>query len=161
MNRTYIVQLSDEARAQLQQMIASGTASARKIRRAQILLKSDSSPKGPNWRYQALGEACDVSETTITTVRKASCEGGLEAALNRQPSVRAYRRRLDGEAEAHLMALACSQPPEGHVRWTLRLVRDRVVAAGDAEPVSHETIRQVVKQRSEPLAQAAVLYSSA
>jgi hypothetical protein len=86
MNRKYIVQLSDEERAQLQQMIASGTASARKIRRAQILLKSDSSPKGPNWSYQAICEAFDVSETTITTVRKAYCEGGLEAALNRKPS---------------------------------------------------------------------------
>jgi transposase len=161
MNRKYIVQLSDEERAQLQQMIASGTASARKIRRAQILLKSDSSPKGANWSYQAICEAFDVSETTITTVRKAYCEGGLEAALNRKPSVRAYRRRLDGEAEAHLIALACSQPPEGHVRWTLRLLRDRFVEAGYAEPVSHETIRQVLKKRIETLAQAAVLYSSA
>ena len=67
-------------------------------------------------------------------MRKAYCEGGLEAALNRKPSVRAYRRRLDGEAEAHLIALACSPPPEGHVRWTLRLVRDRFVEAGYAEP---------------------------
>jgi hypothetical protein len=150
MNRKYIVQLSDEERAQLQQMIASGTASARKIRRAQILLKSDSSPKGPNWSYQAICEAFDVSETTITTVRKAYCEGGLEAALNRKPSVREYRRRLDGEAEAHLIALACSQPPEGHVRWTLRLLRDRFVEAGYAEPVSHETIRQVLKNELKP-----------
>ena len=89
--------------------MAALAALARKIRRAQILLKSDRSPKGPNWRYQALCEACDVSETTITTVRKASCEGGLEAALNRKPSVRAYRRRLDGEAEAHLIALVLMQ----------------------------------------------------
>lgn len=161
MNRKYIVQLTDEERAQLQQMVASGTASARKIRRAQILLKSDSSLKGPNWSYQAICEAFDVSETTITTVRKAYCEGGLEAALNRKPSVREYHRRLDGEAEAHLIALACSRPPEGHVRWTLRLLRDRFVEAGYAEPVSHETIRRVLKKRIETLAQAAVLYSSA
>jgi len=161
MNRKYIVQLSDEERAQLHQMIASGTASARTIRRAQISLTSDSSPQGPNWKYQAICAACDVSAPTITTVRKAYGEGGLKAALKRKPSVRAYRRRLDGEAEAHLSALACSQPPEGRVRWTLRLVRDCLVEAGDAEPVSHETIRQGFNKRIETLAQAAVRYSPA
>jgi len=138
MNHKYIVQLSDEERVQLQQMIASGTASARKIRRAQILLTSNSNPKGPNWKYQAICAAFDVSATTITTVRTADCEGGLESALNRKPSVREYRRRLDGEAEAHLIVLPCSQPPEGHVRWTLRLFRDCLVAASDAERVSHD-----------------------
>ena len=148
MNRKYIVQLSDEERAQLKKIISSGEAPARKIRRAQILLKSDSSPGGPNWNYQAICEAFNVSEPTVTAVRRAYCQGGLEAALNRKKPEREYPRRLDGEAEAHLIALACSQPPEGHARWTLRLLRDRFVEAGYVEQVSHETIRQVLKKRT-------------
>ncbi len=146
MNRKYVVQLTEEERSQLKQIISSGTAPARKIRRAQILLKSDSSPEGPNWGYQAICAAFNVSATTVTTVRKAYCEGGLEAALNRKKPERAYTHRLDGEAEAHLIAMACSQPPEGHARWSLRLLRDRFVEAGYVEEVSHETIRQVLKK---------------
>lgn len=142
MNRKYVVKLTEEERLQLQKIISAGTAPARKIRRAQILLKSDSSPEGPNWNYKAISAAFNVSEVTITAVRKAYCQGGLEAALNRKKPQREYRRRLDGEAEAHLIALACSQPPEGHARWTLRLLRDRFVEAGYVEQVSHETIRQ-------------------
>lgn len=146
MNRKYIVQLTEEERLQLQRIISSGTAPARKIRRAQILLKSDSSPEGPNWSYQAICAAFDVSATTVTTVRKVYCQGGLEAVLNRKKSERAYHHRLDGEAEAHLIALACSPPPEGRARWSLRLLRDRFVEAGYVEQVSHETIRQALKK---------------
>jgi len=148
MNRKYVVQLTEEERLQLQQITSSGTAPARKIRRAQILLKSDSSPEGPNWNYQAICTAFDVSATTVTTVRKAYCQGRLEAALNRKKPEREYSHRLDGEAEAHLIALACSQPPEGHARWSLRLLRDRFVEAGYVERVSHETIRQALKKTS-------------
>lgn len=146
MNRKYVVKLTEEERLQLQKIISAGTAPARKIRRAQILLKSDSSPEGPNWNYKAISAAFNVSEVTITAVRKAYCQDGLEAALNRKKPQREYRRRLDGEAEAHLIALACSQPPEGHTRWTLRLLRDRFVEAGYVEQVSHETIRRMLKK---------------
>lgn len=103
-------------------------------------------PPGPNWSYQAIRAAFDVSATTITTVRQAYGEGGLEAALNRKKPAREYPCRLDGEAEAHLIAMACSQPPEGHARWSLRLLRDRFVEMGYGEQVSHETIRQVLKK---------------
>ncbi len=146
MNRKYVVKLTEEERLQLQKIISAGTTSARKIRRAQILLKSDSSPEGPNWNYQAICAAFDVSAVTVTAVRKAYCQGGLEAALNRKKPEREYLHCLDGEAEAHLIALACSQPPAGHARWTLRLLRDRFVEAGYVEQVSHETIRQVLKK---------------
>lgn len=160
MNRKYTVQLTEEERSQLQQIVSAGTAPARKIRRAQILLKSDSSPEGPNWSCQAICAAFDVSATTVTNVRKAYCQGGLEAALNRRKPARQYPRRLDGEAEAHLIALACSQPPEGHARWTLRLLRHRFVEAGYVERVSHETIRQVLKKRTQALAEETVLHPS-
>ncbi len=151
MNRKYVVQLTEEERSQLQQIISSGVASARKICRAQILLKSDSGPEGPHWSYQAICAAFDVSATTVTTVRKTYCQAGLEAALNRRKPQREYIHRLDGEAEAHLIALACSQPPEGRARWTLRLLRDRFVEAGYVEKVSHETIRQVLKKTNSSL----------
>lgn len=146
MNQKYPVKLNDTERYQLEQILSAGTAPARKIRRTQILLKSDQSAGGPNWSYQAICEAFEVSQPTISEVRRAYVEGGLETALNRKPPEREYERRLDGEGEAHLIALACGEPPKGYERWTLRLLKKRMIELQYVENISHETIRLTLKK---------------
>ena len=148
MNQKYVVVLDEEQRGYLHGLISSGTAPARAIRRAQILLKSDTSPQGPAWSYRQIMQAFDISAPTVTDVRRRFVREGLGAAVFRKKPKRDYTRRLDGEAEAHLIALACSKPPEGRVRWTLRLLADKMVELGYVESVSHETIRQVLKKTS-------------
>jgi len=143
MNLKYLVELSDEQRQQLEKLTSSGRYTARQIRRAQILLKSD--PK-VNWSYEQIAEAFDVSAVTIAKVRKAFVEHGLEVALQRKKPEREYEHTLDGEGEAHLIALACSQPPTGRKHWSLRLLRDRYVKLGHVGSISHETIRRVLKK---------------
>lgn len=146
MNKKYFVRLTDAERYQLKQIISSGLGPARKIRRAHILLKSDCSEGGPNWSYQAIIEAFDVAEMTVMQIRKDYVEGGIEQVLQRKSPNREYERRLDGEGEAHLIALACSAPPEGYGRWSLRLLQNRFVQLGYAEKISHETIRATLKK---------------
>jgi hypothetical protein len=146
MNQKYVVKLNETERYQLKQLISSGTAPARKLRRAHILLKSDSSDAGPNWSYQAIMEAYDVSNVTISGTRRAYVKGGLEAALQRKKPERIYKRCLDGEAETHLIALACSEAPEGYDRWSLRLLTKRSVQLGIADKLSHETVRSTLKK---------------
>jgi len=143
MNLKYLVELSDEQRQHLEKLTSSGRYTARQIRRAQILLKSD--PK-VNWSYEQIAEAFDVSAVTIAKVRKAFVEHGLEVALQRKKPEREYEHTLDGEGEAHLIALACSQPPTGRKHWSLRLLRDRYVKLGHVGSISHETIRRVLKK---------------
>lgn len=148
MNRKYVVELTDEHRQYLENLITSGISPARMQTRARILLKSDSSEKGPNWSYQKMVEAFDVSEMLIRDVRKRFSEQGFEAALQRKKPDREYEHSLDGEAEAHLMALACSQAPEGHTRWTLRLLKKGMEEKQYVETISHETIRTTLKKRN-------------
>ena len=147
MYQKYFVKLTPEERSHLEKLVSSGSAPARKIRRARILLKSDCSDGGSNWSYEAICAALDVNSITVTNVRKAFAEGGLERALNRKKPEREYRHRLDGAAEAHLIALACSEAPEGYDRWTLRLLRERFVKLEIVESVSHETIRTTLKKK--------------
>jgi hypothetical protein len=147
MNQKYFVKLTSEERLYLEKLVSSGHAPARKLRRARILLKSDCSAEGPNWKYEAICDAFDVNELTVANVRKDFAEGGVEKALNRKKPKREYSHRLDGEAEAHLIALACSEAPEGYERWSLRLLQDRFVKLEIVESVSHETIRTTLKKR--------------
>jgi hypothetical protein len=146
MYQKYFVNLTSEERSYLEKLISSGTAPARKLTRARILLKSDCSEGGLNWTYEVICNALDVNSLTITTVRKAYAEGGLEKVLNRKKPDREYAHCLDGNAEAHLITLACSDAPEGYARWTLRLLRDRFVKLEIVESVSHETIRTTLKK---------------
>jgi hypothetical protein len=146
MNQKYRVKLSEAERSQLKQLISSGTAPARKLRRAQILLKSDSSTDGANWNYQAICKAFDVSNVTVSKVRRVYIEGGVDTVLNRKKPDRIYEHRLDGENEAHLIALVCSETPSGRDRWTLRLLRDRLIQLGYVENISPETIRTTLKK---------------
>jgi hypothetical protein len=148
MKQKYIVKLTETERSQLKELISSGEASARQIRRAYILLKSDSSEGSPKWKYQAICEAYDVSQLTVYNVRKKYIEGGLEGAILRKKPERLYERRLDGEGEAHLIALACGEPPDGYERWSLRLLKDRIIRLEIVENISHETIRQTLKKTS-------------
>lgn len=147
MYQKYFVKLTSEERQYLEKLVSSGHAPARKTRRARILLKSDCSEGGPNWSYEAICEALDVNSMTVANVRKAFAEGGLEKALNRKKPEREYEHALDGAAEAHLIALACGAAPDGYERWSLRLLRDRLVKLEIVSDVSHETIRTTLKKR--------------
>ena len=143
MNTKYLVKLSDEQRQHLEKLTSSGTVPARQMKRALILLKSDLQA---NWSYEQIAEAFDVSAVTIAKVRKTFMEQGLEVALQRKKPNREYEHVLDGEDEAHLIALACSQPPTGRKHWSLRLLQDRFVKLGHVDTVSYETIRRVLKK---------------
>ncbi len=146
MYQKYPVELAEAERYQLKQLLSSGTISARKARRAQILLKSARSQGGLNWSYRAICTAFGVSEPTISDVRRAYVAGGLEAAINRKKPERVYEHRLDGEAEAHLVALVCGEPPEGYAHWTLRLLKERMIKLSYVDNVSRETIRTTFKK---------------
>ena len=148
MKLKYALALTDEERQHLDKLISSGTAPARMITRARILLKSDQSEQGPHWTYEKIAEAFDVSEMLIRDVRRRYANGGLEAALQRKKPDREYQYRLDGEAEAHLMAMACSDPPDGADKWTLRLLQKEMVKRQYVETVSYETIRVTLKKRN-------------
>ncbi len=147
MYQKYFVKLTSEERQYLEKLVSSGNAPARKTRRARILLKSDCSEGGSNWSYEAICEALEVNSMTVANVRKAFAEGGLEKALNRKKPEREYEHALDGEAEAHLIALACGAAPDGYERWSLRLLRDRFVKLEIVSAVSYETIRTTLKKR--------------
>ena len=146
MKKKYPVILSETEREELRRLIAAGTAPARKLTHARILLKADQSPEGPGWVDEVVAEAVEVSQPTVARVRKQYFEEGLEPALNRRPPKREYHRKLDGEQEARLVALACSEPPEGQARWSLRLLADRLVELEVVEEVSYQTVRRILKK---------------
>jgi transposase len=144
--KKYIVRLMPEEQAQLFQMTRSGKAAARTLLHTRILLKADSSPEAPAWSDEAISEALEVHETTVARVRQRFVEEGLAAALRPKLSTRQYVRKLDGKAEAHLIALACGPAPAGRAQWTLRLLADQLVELQHVESVSHETVRQTLKK---------------
>jgi DNA-binding transcriptional ArsR family regulator len=112
-----------------------------------ILLKADQSPEGPGWVDEKVAEALETSQPTVSRVRKQYFEEGLEAALNRRAPNRVYYRKLDGEQEARLLALACSEPPEGQARWSLRLLADKLVELEIVEEeISYQTVRRTLKK---------------
>lgn len=146
MKKKYNVTLTQEERRMLREMVSRGKAAARKLTHARILLKADSSDGGPGWDDAAIAEGLDVGRATVERVRQGFVEDGLEAALERRKPRREYRRKLDGDGEAHLIALACSKAPEGRSRWTLRLLADRMVALEQVDHLSYETVRDVLKK---------------
>lgn len=146
MNKKYLVTLTEEERTMLHPLLSSGKAPARRLTHARILLKADCSDGQAGWSDQAISEALEVSLSTIARVRQRFVEEGVEAALHRRPQQNHRPRALDGGQEAHLIALACGEPPQGRARWTLRLLADRMVELAYGERVSHETIRQVLKK---------------
>jgi len=145
--KRYVVQLTDEERDFLGQVIARKGVAARKRIRAQILLKADAGPQGPGWIDQRIADAFDVSSRTVETVRRRLVEEGLEAAIDRKPQCRPSRQRLlDGEKEAKLVAICCSKVPAGHTRWTLTMLADELVRLEIVEGISRETVRKVLKK---------------
>jgi transposase len=149
MKKKYPVTLTRTEGEHLKSLIAAGTAPARKLTHARILLKADQGPEGPAWVDDAVAEAVEVSQPTVCRVRKQYVEEGLEAALNRRPPNREYHRKLDGEQEARLVALACSEPPEGQARWSLRLLADKMVELEIVEEdLSYQTVRRTLKKTS-------------
>ena len=134
------VQLSTEDRVQLEGLIRKGQHSARVINRARILLKTDE-----GWSASRVAAALDTSERTVFRTKRRYAEEGLDAVLHDRPQANRYRK-LDDWGEARLIALACSDAPEGHDHWTLRLLADTVVELGVVESLSHETVRQRLKK---------------
>jgi len=145
--KQHSIVLSREQRRELEALISTGQASARKLTHARILLKADGGPEGPRWSNRQIHEALEVGETTVRRVRHSFAQDGLEAALNRRPQPpRPQQCKLDGEQEAHLVALLCGPAPDGYERWSLRLVASKLVELELVESVSHETVRQVLKK---------------
>jgi len=146
MKKKYIVTLTQAERQILQAMLSRGKAAARKLMHARILLKADASPGSPNWGDGVIAEGLEVGRATVERVRATFVQDGLEAALERRKPRRQYQRKLDGDGEAHLIALACSKAPEGRSRWTLRLLADRMVTLEQVDSLSYETVREVLKK---------------
>lgn len=144
----YRIVLSADERAELRGLVGAGIASARHMTRARILLKADHSDAGPGWSDAAIAGALDVNPSTVLRVRRQFVTEGLAATLHRKRPDRVYDRRLDGEQEAHLVALTCSTPPEGHARWSLRVLADELVRLEVVETISYETVRQTLKKTS-------------
>ena len=153
MEKKHIIKLSEDERTYLVEKIAAGEDRARSLRRARILLKADQGEHGPGWSDERISEAFEVVKSTVYLIRKQYHERGLKGTLSRKKPDRIYERCLDGEAEAHLIALTCGEAPEGYERWTLRLLRDQMVELAYVERVSHETIRTVLKKRTQALAE--------
>lgn len=145
--KKYTVTLTDEERTELEGLINAGKGAARRLAHARILLKADASPGGPAWTDRDIAEAIEVSVGTVERARRRFVEEGFEAALDRRPRERPARQpKLDGRAEAHLVALACSAPPEGRTRWTMRLLADKLVELELVDAVCDETVRRCLKK---------------
>ena len=145
--KIYHVMLLAEERAELERMTRTGKAAAMKLTHARILLLADEAAAAGSGRSDGqIMEALGVSKNTVCRVRERFVEQGLESALVRKPAARTYARKLDGRGEAHLIALACSDPPAGRSDWTLQLLADRMVAMGHVDRLSYETVRQVLKK---------------
>lgn len=148
MNKKYVVRLEDEERKRLETLVSQGRTAARTIQRAWILLKADIGPAGPGWSDTEIQRVFAVGLVTIYRVRQTLVEEGLAAVLSRRPKSRHRHRKLDGEQEAHLIALACSKPPAGRRRWTVRPLASRFVELGYTDRVAPETVRQTLKKTS-------------
>ena len=149
--KKYIVRLNEEERSQLHELIRKGKAAAYKIRHAHILLKADAD--GPNWTDEEIAEALGCHVKGIPAIREHFVMQGLGAAVGRKALKNPPREKiLDGQTEAHLIALSCGKPPEGFGRWSLRLLADKMVELEIVEDISHETVRQGLKKtKSSPI----------
>ena len=142
----FIVRLTATERARVEELVNRGKVGAEKRKRAHILLKADSGPDGPAWSDAQIAAALDVGVTTVHRTRQAYVEQSLEAALERKrPSGRQYRK-LDGAQEAKLVTIACSPPPEGQARWTIKLLADKLVELDIVDSIGEETVRRTLKK---------------
>lgn len=147
--KKYVVRLSQQERKSLRRLIRSGKGAARTFTRAHILLKADVGEGGTGWNDQNISEAFDVTVQTVERVRKQLVEEGLEAVLRRRKyTQKVSRKKVDGDVEAHLIALSCGEAPEGYSQWSLRLLAGKMVELGYVESISHEAVRQTLKKTS-------------
>ena len=146
MNKKYIVRLTAEQRATLEQRTRTGTVAASLQRHARILLKADTADDGPAWDDATIAAALDVSVPTVERVRLRFVQAGLDGALVRKPTTRRSQRKLDGVGEAQLVAITCSPPPEGAERWTLALLADKLVELNVVDSIARDTVRLTLKK---------------
>jgi transposase len=144
--KTHHIRLTVEERARLETVLRKGKTSAQRQRHARILLLADTNRPGGGLSDSEIARAAHTSVPTVERVRRIAVEHGLERALERKDPDREYPRKLDGKAEAQLVALSCGETPEGHARWTLRLLAQRLVELEIVDEISHETVRQTLKK---------------
>ena len=148
--KKYVVRLSSEERSSLSTIISTGRDAAGRLLKARILLKADVSTDGEGWSDERIGEALETSVSTVCRIRRRLVEDGLEAAINRKKREKPPIEPIfDGEKEARLIQLACSEPPAGYARWSLRLLEKKVVELGIVEKASDSTIGRVLKKHSQ------------
>ena len=156
--KKYRVRLSAEEQEELKGLVSRGRAAAYKQTHARILLLVDEAQEGGAMKDEDIARALKVGSATVERVRRRGVEEGVEAALGRRQQVNRRPRKLDGEGEAYLVAMACSQPPEGRAGWTLQLLADRLVGCEIVDSISAETVRQTLKKRSQALAEGALVH---
>jgi hypothetical protein len=143
--KKYVVRLTEEARKELRELVKKGKGPVSRVKHAHLLLAVDAD--GPAWTDERAAQAYRCHQGTVENVRRHFVERGLVEALERKRQTRPSRRRLmDGEKEAHLIALACSAPPAGRARWTLKLLADRLVVLDVVDSICPETVRQTLKK---------------
>jgi hypothetical protein len=146
MRKEYVLKLTAEERVELEGLVRKGKATGWKIQRAQALLKCDQGRAGPGWTDERAAEAFGCTTRSLQSWRKQAVERGPLSLLERQPRSLPTRRKLDGEKQARLVALACSKPPKGQARWTLNLLAGRLVELKVVDSISYETVRRALKK---------------
>ena len=144
--KKYRVQLSTEERQELKALVSRGRAAAYRQTHARILLLSDEAQTDGAMKDEEIARSLQIGSATVERVRQRCVEEGIEAALGRKQQLRRRPKKLDGSGEAHLIALACGEPPEGRAGWTLKLLADRLVECEIVESISPETVRQTLKK---------------
>jgi transposase len=146
MPKKHVVKLKRDERKRLLELVQNGKGSAKALTHARILLKANQAKGQPSWTDEAIRDAFDVSVATVERVRQTYVRQGMDAAVKRRSRSRERAQRLDGKQEAHLIALACSEPPTGRDRWTLRLLADRMVKLEYVDALSYQTVRRTLKK---------------
>lgn len=146
MKKLYTYVLTDDERSQLESLVRSNKTNADKLKRAQLILKAEAAPSGPGLHDHEVATALSRGRVTVERIRKRVCEEGLLACLTPKKRDRVYERVMDGEAEAKLVALVCSAPPDGYGRWSLKLLAERMVALEYVPHISDEAVRLTLKK---------------
>jgi hypothetical protein len=149
--KKYVVELTSEERSQLREVIHADRMAAHKRRHARMLLKADEGPEGPAWTDAQIAEAFDSKPLAVQRLRQRLVERGFDRVLEHGNRGRYRVKALDGKAEAHVIALACGDPPAGHARWTYRLLADQAVALGIVESCSKSSVHRALKKTNSSL----------
>ena len=149
--KKYRVKLTTEEQQELKALVSRGRASAYRQTHARILLLSDEAQGDRAMKDEEIARSLRIGCATVERVRRRCVEEGVEAALGRKEQLSRRQKKLDGQGEAHLVALACAEPPQGRVSWTLKLLADRLVECEIVESISPETVRQTLKKTNSSL----------